>query len=88
MQPGRSAGCRHDLLSALSPCRAVLCCAGGLGDVMQALPKALAARGHRVMVIAPRYKQYDDAWETGVRHRLRVYDAEQEVRVGRVARPG
>ena len=25
---------------------------------MQALPKALAARGHRVMVVAPRYKEY------------------------------
>jgi len=33
--------------------------AGGLGDVMQALPKSLAARGHRVMCIAPRYKNYD-----------------------------
>lgn len=32
--------------------------AGGLGDVMQALPKALAARGHRVMVVAPRYRDY------------------------------
>ncbi|KAL4856848.1 Granule-bound starch synthase 2 [Chlorella vulgaris] len=52
---------------------------GGLGDVMQALPKALAARGHRVMCIAPRYKCYDDAWETGVRHRMRVYDSDQEV---------
>lgn len=26
---------------------------------MQALPKALAKRGHRVMCIAPRYKNYD-----------------------------
>jgi glycogen synthase len=33
--------------------------AGGLGDVMQALPRALARRGHRVMCIAPRYKNYD-----------------------------
>ncbi|GAB4816234.1 hypothetical protein N2152v2_003280 [Parachlorella kessleri] len=48
-------------------------------NVIMALPKALAARGHRVMVIAPRYKQYDDAWETGVRHRIRVFDAEQEI---------
>eukprot|EP00887_Chlorella_sp_A99_P003306 scaffold9.g3306.t1 len=51
---------------------------GGLGDVMGALPKALAARGHRVMVVAPRYKAYDDAWETGVRHRMHVFGAHQE----------
>lgn len=28
---------------------------GGLGDVMGALPRALAARGHRVMVVTPRW---------------------------------
>ncbi|KAL4855125.1 Granule-bound starch synthase 2 [Chlorella vulgaris] len=52
---------------------------GGLGDVMQALPKALAARGHRVMSVAPRYKQYPDAVDTGLRLRLRVFDSDQEV---------
>mmetsp|Transcript_6404 Transcript_6404/g.10959 ORF Transcript_6404/g.10959 Transcript_6404/m.10959 type:complete len:593 (+) Transcript_6404:123-1901(+) len=41
---------------------------GGLGDVMGALPKALSARGHRVMVVAPRYKVYPDALDTGKRH--------------------
>ncbi|GAB4817303.1 hypothetical protein N2152v2_004349 [Parachlorella kessleri] len=51
---------------------------GGLGDVMQALPKALAARGHRVMVVAPRYQPYEDAWETGIRLRLRVFTSNQE----------
>ncbi|KAI8462947.1 MAG: starch synthase catalytic domain-containing protein, partial [Monoraphidium minutum] len=40
---------------------------GGLGDVMAALPAALAARGHRVMTVAPRYESYADAWDTGVR---------------------
>lgn len=52
---------------------------GGLGDVMGALPKALAARGHRVMVVAPRYANYDDAWETGVRCTFSVFNATQEV---------
>lgn len=52
---------------------------GGLGDVMHALPKALADRGHRVAVVAPRYAEYDNAWETGVRIRLRVFNSEQEV---------
>ena len=30
---------------------------GGLGDVAGALPRALAARGHRVMVVSPRYQR-------------------------------
>lgn len=52
---------------------------GGLGDVMSALPKALQRRGHRVMVVVPRYDNYPDAWETGVRIRLRCNGAEVEV---------
>ena len=54
--------------------------AGGLGDVMSALPNALVARGHQVMVVAPRYAQYDDAWDSGVRLRMRCFDSLQEVR--------
>lgn len=53
--------------------------AGGLGDVMAALPKALARRGHRVMAVAPRYENYAEGWETGARLKIRVYDQDQEV---------
>ncbi|KXZ56723.1 hypothetical protein GPECTOR_1g651 [Gonium pectorale] len=52
---------------------------GGLGDVMAALPKALARRGHRVMVVAPRYENYPNAWETGVRRIFSVFNSQQEV---------
>lgn len=54
---------------------------GGLGDVMGALPKAFARRGHRVMVVAPRYENYDDAWETGIRRIFRVFNQDVEVGV-------
>ena len=37
---------------------------GGLGEAMDGLPVALAALGHRVMTIAPRYDQYKEAWDT------------------------
>jgi granule-bound starch synthase len=37
---------------------------GGLGEAMDGLPVALAALGHRVMTIAPRYDQYAEAWDT------------------------
>jgi starch synthase len=52
---------------------------GGLGDVAGALPKALARRGHRTMCIAPRYANYPDAWETGIRMTVRAYGADVEV---------
>ncbi len=52
---------------------------GGLGDVMAALPKALARRGHRVMAVAPRYAEYAEGWETGVRITLNVFHTSVEV---------
>lgn len=43
---------------------------GGLGDVCGALPKAMAAKGHQVLTIAPRYKEYSEAWDTGERYEI------------------
>ncbi|KAL0332079.1 UNVERIFIED_CONTAM: Granule-bound starch synthase 2, chloroplastic/amyloplastic [Sesamum calycinum] len=52
---------------------------GGLGDVAGALPKALARRGHRVMVVAPRYSNYPEAQDSGVRKRYKVDGQDMEV---------
>lgn len=40
--------------------------AGGLGDVMDALPTALAARGVPVVSVSPAYQPYTDTVATGV----------------------
>ncbi|CAL5338478.1 hypothetical protein CsSME_00022017 [Camellia sinensis var. sinensis] len=45
---------------------------GGLGDVAGALPKALARRGHRVMVVAPKYGDYSELQNTGVYKKYKV----------------
>ncbi|KAL0909223.1 hypothetical protein M5K25_020070 [Dendrobium thyrsiflorum] len=52
---------------------------GGLGDVAGALPKALARRGHRVMVVVPMYGDYPEAENTGVRKRYKVDGQDIEV---------
>ncbi|XP_062222037.1 soluble starch synthase 2-2, chloroplastic/amyloplastic-like [Phragmites australis] len=55
------------------------CKTGGLGDVVGALPKALARRGHRVMVVIPRYGEYAEARDLGVRRRYKVAGQDSEV---------
>lgn len=58
---------------------------GGLADVCGSLPIALAARGHRVMVVLPRYlngksdKVYDNAVDLGKRTKVTCFGAEHEV---------
>ena len=59
---------------------------GGLADVAGALPQALAKRGHRVMVVAPRYlnfsaadRLYDGAFDTQCRIRVNCYGGSHEV---------
>ncbi|WCJ26657.1 Granule-bound starch synthase 1 chloroplastic/amyloplastic [Euphorbia peplus] len=53
---------------------------GGLGDVLGGLPPAMAARGHRVMTVSPRYDQYKDAWDTSVLVEITVGDRVETVR--------
>ncbi|XP_021650623.2 granule-bound starch synthase 1, chloroplastic/amyloplastic [Hevea brasiliensis] len=53
---------------------------GGLGDVLGGLPPAMAARGHRVMTVSPRYDQYKDAWDTCVLVEIKVGDRIETVR--------
>lgn len=60
---------------------------GGLGDVAMALPKALAARGHRVLAISPLYRPVAGARELphtavvhlfGVDHRVRFHALDRD----------
>uniref|UniRef100_A0A5B7AVA9 Granule-bound starch synthase 1, chloroplastic/amyloplastic n=1 Tax=Davidia involucrata TaxID=16924 RepID=A0A5B7AVA9_DAVIN len=54
---------------------------GGLGDVIGGLPPAMAANGHRVMTVSPRYDQYKDAWDTDVSVEIKVGDSNETVRL-------
>ncbi|XP_042503510.1 granule-bound starch synthase 1, chloroplastic/amyloplastic-like [Macadamia integrifolia] len=53
---------------------------GGLGDVLGGLPPAMAANGHRVMTVSPRYDQFKDAWDTNVLVEMKIGDRIEAVR--------
>ncbi|KAE8725361.1 Soluble starch synthase 1 [Hibiscus syriacus] len=59
---------------------------GGLGDVCGSLPVVLAGRGHRVMVVSPRYlnctsadKNFAGAFDLDRRIKVHCFEGEQEV---------
>jgi granule-bound starch synthase len=52
---------------------------GGLGEAMDGLSTALAALGHRVMVVTPRYDQYEDAWDTSFWDSVKMGGKEEPV---------
>lgn len=58
---------------------------GGLADVIGSLPPSLAARGHRVMVVSPRYMNgvtdhlYKGALDADTRIQLGLFNGSHEV---------
>jgi len=61
---------------------------GGLGDVAQSLPKAMAARGHRTMCVVPLYDEYEGAHPSGVTKSFSVCGSPQEVAYWHCCREG
>ncbi|XP_078161962.1 granule-bound starch synthase 1b, chloroplastic/amyloplastic-like isoform X2 [Carex rostrata] len=51
-----------------------------LGNVLDGLPLALVANGHKVMVVTPFYGHYSDAWDTGFWAEIDVGDQYETVR--------
>merc|ERR1711998_184715 len=52
---------------------------GGLGEAMDGLSIALAGLGHRVMVVTPRYDQYEEAWDTSFWSSVKMGGKEESV---------
>jgi len=61
---------------------------GGLADVAGALPKALAARGHRVLAVSPMYQAVDEAVDSGVKVMVHLFGVDHLVRFHVVDRDG
>jgi starch synthase len=53
---------------------------GGLGDVAGALPKALAARGHRVLAVSPRYKNVPEARELPIQTVVNLFGTDHTIK--------
>lgn len=61
---------------------------GGLGDVARALPTALAARGHRVLAVSPRYKPQPGEVRSGIRALVHLFGMDHLVEYYIVDRDG
>ncbi|MEQ1503177.1 MAG: glycogen/starch synthase [Myxococcota bacterium] len=61
---------------------------GGLGDVAMALPKALAARGNRVVAVSPRYKPVEGAEPLPAASKLHLFGADHLVQYHVLDRDG
>ncbi len=61
---------------------------GGLADVAGALPRALAARGHRVLAISPLYTPVEGAVDTGIQALVPLFGTEHLVRFHVLDRDG